>query len=151
MTLYNLRSTELGHTITKFDDDLNVESSYDINTDENGNLHCHCPAGNRLTCRHRQMYHDLLDRVDSPWFLDFDTGAWVDPTGEARRENEQAEAEDDIIRCVDPTIPHVDPQDRGPQGSLGQPSRVTFIEGEMGKQAEEIITQPDGHPFRRRL
>lgn len=83
MSLYNIKSSIDGFIITKFDDDLNVESSYEYHTMSNGPDVCHCPAGQRPTCRHRQMFPMLQLRVDSPWMLDFDTRQWVDPTGEA--------------------------------------------------------------------
>jgi hypothetical protein len=73
-TLYNCRSAGPAFRITKFDDDMNVESSY-ICTEEQ----CDCPAGVRPTCRHRQMLPKFLQRnfVDTEWFLDFDRGGWV--------------------------------------------------------------------------
>lgn len=92
MTLYNLRTTELGYRITKFTTDLDMESSYEMVSMPDGTFNCGCPAGHRQVCRHRQMIHDLVERVDTPWFYCFKDGDWSDPTGQARAEQEQREA-----------------------------------------------------------
>lgn len=83
MTLYNLKSADGEYRITKFDDDLNpVEgSSYIVSFEE-----CTCPAGSRPTCRHRQMLPVMIDRMDTPWFYDYEDGMWQDPLGEAEVE-----------------------------------------------------------------
>lgn len=97
MTLYNLRTDPAGFRVTKFDDDLEVESSYlmDFDPTEPGSpVICECPAGIRPTCRHRQMLPTLLERLDTAWFLDHETQEWVDPTGQAEIEiKEHNEAE----------------------------------------------------------
>lgn len=69
MTLYNLKSADGEWRITKFDDDLNVESSYLVSEKE-----CECPAGSRDTCRHRQMLPIMLEAEaqDSALFYDFE-------------------------------------------------------------------------------
>jgi hypothetical protein len=66
MTLYSYRST--GY-ITKFDADGNVEASYQTSAEG-----CTCPAGQRSTCRHRQMLPHMLahNLADSQWFWDHD-------------------------------------------------------------------------------
>lgn len=64
-----------GHyRITKFDADLNVESSY-ITTA----LTCDCPAGERPMCRHREMLPKFLLRnaVNTMWMYDYDRDGWV--------------------------------------------------------------------------
>ena len=71
MNLYNAKTTDDGVRITKFTEDLDVESSYITSGST-----CDCPAGVRDTCRHRQMFHGLTGRIDSPWFLDWDNGRW---------------------------------------------------------------------------
>jgi hypothetical protein len=70
MTLYNLRSDGDGYRITKFDNDLNVESSYLLSEHA-----CECPAGHRSSCRHRQMLPHMLAAglADSAGFYDFET------------------------------------------------------------------------------
>lgn len=81
MTLYNLRTTETAFKITKFDSDLNPESSYDISRSGSYEWTCTCPASHRSTCRHRQMVPLMVDRVDTGWFYNFDSKLWVDPLG----------------------------------------------------------------------
>ena len=73
MTLYNAKQTPEGLRITKFTDDLDVESSYITSRDV-----CECPAGHRDTCRHRQMVPEFEahDRINEPWFLDWDNDKW---------------------------------------------------------------------------
>lgn len=83
MPLYNLRTNPdkgLPFIITKFDDNLDVESSYPV-----GQSICECPAGHRPSCRHRLMLPTLKSRVDTAWFWDFEASAWSDPTGEANK------------------------------------------------------------------
>lgn len=66
--------------ITKFDSDMNVQSSYLV--EDNGSIskwRCECPAMGRPTCRHREMLPKFIARgaVNTHWFLDFDRGGWV--------------------------------------------------------------------------
>lgn len=137
--IYNLRTSPSGFTVTKFNDDFNVESCYEM-TISDGQLRCGCPAGARPTCRHRQMFAQLRTRVDSAWFLDFDTREWVDPTGDA------------ALSKTEPI------SNEGPQGSLGLGHTDLMISPEAINEALEsspepqpIITQADAHPFRRRM
>lgn len=69
MTLYNLKTDGDHYRITKFDNDLEVESSYLTSESE-----CTCPAGHRPTCRHRQMLPILLAEgiCDKPAFYSFE-------------------------------------------------------------------------------
>lgn len=71
MSLYNAKKVDSALRITKFDDDLDVESSY-ITTRSD----CECPAGVRDSCRHRQMFSILADRADTGWFFDYDEQRW---------------------------------------------------------------------------
>lgn len=73
MSLYNAKSSDGGLRITKFDEELQVESSY-ITTPHS----CECPAGVRDTCRHRQMYPEFIEtsRFNTPWFLEYDNQRW---------------------------------------------------------------------------
>jgi hypothetical protein len=75
MTLYNCRTDLDGYRITKFDSDMNVESSYHC-TDTT----CDCPAGQRPMCRHREMLPAFIGRgaVDKGWFLNYDEGGWYE-------------------------------------------------------------------------
>ena len=143
MSLYNMKSSTDGFIITKFDDDLNVESSYEYHVMTNGADVCHCPAGQRPSCRHRQMFPLLETRVDSAWMLDFDTRAWVDPTGEAQG----AETEPTFTNLSEATA-----------SSAPSPQGVQSLQvghADMGSTPAELhtetITPPDSHPFRRRL
>lgn len=79
MTLYNCKHVIPNdgtgrYRITKFDSDMNVESSYLCTTSS-----CDCPAGVRPSCRHRDMLPKFLHRgyVGTEWFFDFDRGGWV--------------------------------------------------------------------------
>lgn len=84
-TLYSCKHAGDEYRITKFDDDMNVVSSYLCN-----HLACDCPAGVRDTCRHRQMLPKFLARsaVGTAWFLDYDRNGWVQTDlGEALSES----------------------------------------------------------------
>lgn len=76
--LYNLKTASKGsiHTyvITKFDNDFNIESSYEVSYNV-----CTCPQSNRPTCRHRKMLPLFLatERIDTNWFLNFETKDWT--------------------------------------------------------------------------
>jgi len=72
--LYNCRHAGDQYRITKFDADMNVESSYLCTPSE-----CDCPAGVRPTCRHREMLPRFLHRnhIGDEWFYDYDRGGWV--------------------------------------------------------------------------
>lgn len=67
MILYNLRIVESTYRITKFDDDMNVESSYLVSDQA-----CECPQGHKPTCRHRKMLPALLPIVDTEEFYCYD-------------------------------------------------------------------------------
>src|SRR6267154_1914706 len=72
--LYNCRHSGDQYRITKFDDAMNVESSYLCDLEA-----CECPAGVRPTCRHREMLPSFIHRqhIGDSWFLDYDRGGWV--------------------------------------------------------------------------
>ncbi len=81
------------------------------------------------------MFPLLQLRVDTAWFLDFDTRAWVDPTGEAKADQEMSnalEADGDKLR-------QLTGEDHGP---------MTL---EQAIAPEPILSLPDSHPFRRRM
>lgn len=77
MTLYSLRTADGSFRITKLDDDLNPEpgASYLVSPEA-----CECPAGQRYTCRHRQMLPKFIemDAVDSPLMYHFETQEFLD-------------------------------------------------------------------------
>ncbi len=140
--LYNLRTIPSGWQVTKFDDDFNVESSYEMTQDDE--LRCGCPAGARPTCRHRQMFSQLSDRVDTAWFLDFDTRAWVDPTGEAA--SSESETEPTPTEALSKLVGF----DITDDNARPVPPKRTVLE-ESSPQPEPILSLPDSHPFRRRM
>lgn len=78
MDLYLLReSNEPGtYIITKFDNHMNVVSSYLMSQSE-----CACPQGTRPQCRHRKMlpYFKKAKHIGDGWFLNYDTRQWVEP------------------------------------------------------------------------
>ena len=78
MILYNAKVgiLEGQFIVTKFDDDLNIESSYTTTLSE-----CDCPAGQRSTCRHRQMLPHFIahDYADTNWFFCYDDQNWHEP------------------------------------------------------------------------
>lgn len=69
MSLYNAKTEGDALRVTKFDYDLNVESSY-LTTPTT----CECPAGVRPSCRHREMFHNLLTIADMLQFWDYERG-----------------------------------------------------------------------------
>ena len=72
--LYNCRDAGDQYRITKFDEDMNPIVSYHTTLSA-----CDCPAGERETCRHRQMLARFLERgyVNQPFFWDHERGGWV--------------------------------------------------------------------------
>lgn len=72
--LYNCHHDGDQYRITKFDSLGEVQSSYLCTESE-----CDCPAGNRDTCRHRQMLPLFIHKgaIDTHWFYDFDRKGWV--------------------------------------------------------------------------
>lgn len=76
--LYNLKTQLDGsYGIAKFTSGLEVESSYTVSISQ-----CDCPQGERgKSCRHQRMLPLFLalNRVDTDFFLDFDTKTWHQP------------------------------------------------------------------------
>lgn len=148
--VYKLRSHKLDNFIvTKFDDDFNIESYYEM-TVSDGVVRCGCPAGAREICRHRQMFPDLLTRLDTAWFLDFDTRQWVDPTGEA------SEAIG-IVSYVELPETSTPTEVAEAFSKLATPQRTT-IEGNPTSESQREsflrssgLPPRDDHPFRRRM
>ena len=83
--LYNCHHAGDQYRITKFDLDMNVESSYLCTESE-----CQCPAGVRPTCRHREMLPKFLHRehVGDEWMFDYDRGGWMQQGLEWAQESE---------------------------------------------------------------
>lgn len=74
MTYYNAFTTSEGTRMTKWDEGLNILSSYVLTQ-----YGCSCPAHGY--CRHREMLNHfiLYDKVDTDWFLNYETGYWERP------------------------------------------------------------------------
>ena len=75
--LYNCRHDGDQYRITKFDSDMNVESTYLCDLSPSA---CQCPAFERRSkCRHIEMLPQFISRnhIGDAWFLDFDRGGWV--------------------------------------------------------------------------
>lgn len=71
---YNCRHDGDQYRITKFDPDLNVESTYLCTTDA-----CECPAGQRPTCRHREMLPKFILKdgaIGGNVFYEIASGQW---------------------------------------------------------------------------
>jgi len=94
VTLYNLKTDGDEYRITKFDNQLNVESSYLLSLSE-----CECPAGSRPTCRHRQMLPEMLayDMANTGMFYDFETKVVLQSTVEEYPEVEAEPLDSEII------------------------------------------------------
>lgn len=154
MTLYNCRHAGDQYRVTKFDQHMNVESSYLCTTDE-----CDCPAGVRPTCRHRQMLPKFIQRehVGDEWFLDFDRGGWVQMGLEyAEPEPEEPEGldEDDGEALQSPS-PSPEPMPPLPEGvvmmTLDDPVAVHNAIAEAVGEPEAIIERPKAVFIRRRI
>lgn len=79
MSLYALRKSPLGFSITKFDTDFNPEATYDLTVGLHNNYGCSCPAAKRSVCRHRIMLPRMLGHVGDGWFYNYETQKWHRP------------------------------------------------------------------------
>lgn len=77
MPLYNCRSIATGYRIVKFDDDLNVETIYELSSIR-GRYRCPCFRGNSATCRHREMLAEFIKakQINTALFYDYDNNSW---------------------------------------------------------------------------
>jgi len=81
MTLYNCRTApDNSWRVTKFDEDLEVESSYVLKVVQ-GRFRCQCFQANKPSCRHRDMLERFITqkKVDTTMFYHYEAGMWVDP------------------------------------------------------------------------
>jgi len=76
MATYNCKVEHDCFRVTKFDSDMNVESSYLTDGD-----HCDCPAGVRPRCRHRTMLplFKASRATNGEAFYDFEREVWLTP------------------------------------------------------------------------
>lgn len=93
MSLYNLKSTAdpKVFSITKFDEDLNHESTYLVSKHS-----CNCPAGeNDKRCRHQKMLPQFIAgktiRTDTSWYYDFDNDQWYEYPHDGQDNNGELE------------------------------------------------------------
>jgi hypothetical protein len=80
-TAEDVSGKEIVVNVSKFDDDLNVESTHQITMKRN-RMYCTCPRGERFsTCRHRKMLPIFIEkgRVNTGWFYDFENEKWKKP------------------------------------------------------------------------
>ena len=80
MSLYTMRSVDEGWRITKFTDELNVESVYTLRPQDN-TIVCDCPRSSVGDCRHLHIWQQFFEteRVNQGWFYNYDTGDWLPP------------------------------------------------------------------------
>jgi hypothetical protein len=128
--LYSFRSP---NTITKFDDSGNPVATYTTT------LHtCDCPAGQRPTCRHRQMLHQLEPIRDTHWFLAWDRevriGLIVDINGTPKRLLDQ-------LTLAEPAPV--------PEGPHSEPAPITTEQLDQAQFGRVLHERPQ--PFRRRI
>jgi hypothetical protein len=78
--LYAFRKLPEGFCVLKCDEDFNYKGSYLIAEQRDG-IVCSCPA--RIDCRHIKMIPDFVqkNRVDTTWYLNFDTKKWIKVRG----------------------------------------------------------------------
>jgi hypothetical protein len=88
VTLYQLRQpTETKFVISKFNDDFDLLSRYDIDIGPKGGINCTCPAATRrgpkhgFNCRHRDILKQFqrTGHIDDGWFFCFETEQWREP------------------------------------------------------------------------
>lgn len=143
MSLYNLRSADGDWRITKFDNDLNPESSYFVSHDA-----CECPAGHRPSCRHRQMLPRMLaaQADDSPMFYDFDNDRWLAPTGTPEIIDVESMADE---QTFDATFVD-EPYGKTPHISSGALDETKADNAEAKANLRQSLSHPQG-TIRRRL
>lgn len=123
MTLYNLKTDGDHYRITKFTNDLEVESSYLCSEAE-----CECPAGHRPSCRHRQMLPVLLagNALNNAVFYDFDTQTFYQSANaetsdfDSQPDEIQSPSEAEIATALDQSAPQ-----SGENPPLSEPASET--------------------------
>lgn len=79
MILYSIRALAEGYMIAKFDNDFDIEATYEVSPQA-----CSCPAFHRRqSCKHQDILAKFIVRgnVDSEWFYCHETGGWHNPLG----------------------------------------------------------------------
>lgn len=77
---YNLRRMPDGYRMAKFDKLFALDAVYNIKFSR-GRFSCDCPASNKPNCKHREMIPTFVTsrKVDTGYFLCYDTGDWHPP------------------------------------------------------------------------
>lgn len=146
--LYHIRTEDGTYRITKLDTDLNMESSYVVSAEA-----CECPQGHKPTCRHRKMLPLMIPRADTPWFLDYDTRQWHDPTGQGGVWVEPAPQA--LVEAPEPSAqPEPVSLHAGPEPVMIPPSLYDRAAAEghslEGYKKQELIP-PSPEPLKRRI
>ena len=73
-------SVKNGYRMVKFDDSYFPEHIYEMSEIGN-NIFCNCFAGNKSTCRHREMLLKFSEKkaIDTGEFYDFEEDKWYPP------------------------------------------------------------------------
>lgn len=78
VSLYNIRTLPGGsYRVAKFDEDIDVLAVYVV-TKPGRYYNCNCRAGQRPSCRHREMVIGFLkyNAVDTGLLYDYDNQKW---------------------------------------------------------------------------
>jgi hypothetical protein len=80
MTQYAVRTINGGYRITKFDENFNVTSVYDMPFHK-GRLYCTCFQQQKPDCRHRMIVRmfNKRDLVNKGWMYDFEEQKFIRP------------------------------------------------------------------------
>ena len=106
--LYSCRHDGDQYRISKFTENLDLESSYLCTFDE-----CQCPAAERgKRCRHMDMLPKFVQRgaIDTGWMLDYDRGGWVDMRTQEEIDQPRPLAEEPEESYHEGTEPSIAPQ-----------------------------------------
>jgi hypothetical protein len=79
MILYSIRAIASGYLIAKFNDDFDVDSTYEVSPSA-----CSCPAFHRRqSCKHQDILAKFIlrEKVDSEWFYCREADSWHNPLG----------------------------------------------------------------------
>ena len=92
------------YEIRKFDEDFNCLATYSV-TDST----CTCPRGEtKKPCRHTKMLHVLSPKVDTGWFLNWETRQWHQPIDPCEPITKDDYAKLGISEIVKPLLPEGD-------------------------------------------
>lgn len=85
MELYQLNRNSNHETflIKKFNEDLELQSEWEMRIGLRGALHCNCWRGMKGWCRHKEMFGEFFQEghISDGWFLVRETHEWRKPLG----------------------------------------------------------------------